>query len=487
MNIMNNRYEKEAFVQGLSGSSVGEVLVMTTLPSMLVLLCCLVKRKWEFGILGGMVLEYVILVVPEIAQVSGWDPRVVLGLACSVTVAVFLFGGGLFCGGMEGSNRCVDKDEPPSSSLLYVEMKTRMRDAVSVHRGNVMLLTCLSILAVDFHVFPRKYGKVETYGTSFMDAGVGSIVFCSAFVQGIKASTTTTYDGTRGPTGEKTKRHDVYRLLALAVLGLGRPIVTSMIGYQNHVGEYGVHWNFFLTLFVIRLIILVVPESWDPFWLGTVLLCTHQLVLSGLGMNGFVNDEQHRLATSIVSQNKEGLVSMVGYLCLHWLGEWSAKVCARIIYGRNRRVCLVKQALFICILWTGHIVCSKYIETTSRRSCNAAFVLWMLANNVQAVCLNTVILSLVVEAKYSNNSVVVGGKGDNNNKKSKTPLSRAIIPDALACINRSMLGVFLVANVLTGAVNMVFDTLAVSDTQARSILAIYMAVLLSVAMLLAKK
>lgn len=317
----------------------------------------------------------------------------------------------------------------------------------------------------------------------FMDAGVGSIVFCSAFVQGMKAAAGH-HDGTEKENGTTARRgkkgHDVYRLLALALLGLGRPIVTSMIGYQNHVGEYGVHWNFFLTLLVIRLIIIVVPKSWDSFWLGAVMLCIHQLVLSGLGINEYVNDEPHsRLGTNVISQNKEGLVSLVGYLCLHWLGEWSAKVCTRIMDDRNRRACLIKQALFICLLWTGHAVCSKYIETTSRRSCNAAFVLWMLANNVQAVCLNALVLALVVEAKGN------AAAGDEKEHRSKIEVKRTAIPDALTCINRSMLGVFLVANVLTGAVNLAVDTLAVSDTEARGILALYMAVLMTVAKLLA--
>lgn len=175
MNIMNDnyRYEKEEFVQGLSGSSVGEIVVMTTVPSMLVMLCCLLKqRKREFGTsLGGMVLEYMILVVPEIGQVSGWDPRVVLGVVCSVTVVVFLSSRwnrrySVVIGGEHAAANDDGHEVDSKSRELHLEMQRSMRDAVSVHRGNVMLLTCLSILAVDFRVFPRKYGKVETYGTS---------------------------------------------------------------------------------------------------------------------------------------------------------------------------------------------------------------------------------------------------------------------------------------------------------------------------------
>lgn len=31
-----------------------------------------------------------------------------------------------------------------------------------------MLVTCVTILAIDFTVFPRRYGKTETYGTGLV-------------------------------------------------------------------------------------------------------------------------------------------------------------------------------------------------------------------------------------------------------------------------------------------------------------------------------
>lgn len=41
---------------------------------------------------------------------------------------------------------------------------------------------------MDFHAFPRRLGKVETYGSGLMDAGVGCFVLASAIPAGVAAA-----------------------------------------------------------------------------------------------------------------------------------------------------------------------------------------------------------------------------------------------------------------------------------------------------------
>jgi len=53
---------------------------------------------------------------------------------------------------------------------------------VSRYRSLLQIATCISILAVDFRMFPRKFCKVEESGVSLMDCGTGSALFSLALV-----------------------------------------------------------------------------------------------------------------------------------------------------------------------------------------------------------------------------------------------------------------------------------------------------------------
>jgi phosphatidylinositol glycan class W len=64
----------------------------------------------------------------------------------------------------DGGSRTETLSKHPSQSF-------RPLPALTTYRAHMMLMTILSILAVDFSVFPRVLAKCETYGVSLVRSG----------------------------------------------------------------------------------------------------------------------------------------------------------------------------------------------------------------------------------------------------------------------------------------------------------------------------
>lgn len=50
--------------------------------------------------------------------------------------------------------------------------------SIQAFRALVVLISNVTILAVDFYIFPQKHVKTLTYGFSLMDIGVGYFILC---------------------------------------------------------------------------------------------------------------------------------------------------------------------------------------------------------------------------------------------------------------------------------------------------------------------
>ncbi len=138
----------------------------------------------------------------------------------------------------------------------------------------------VAIIAVDFHAFPRRFAKCETFGVSPMDVGVGAFVFSAGIVAGARIS-----------RSRPLQARSYLKPAVLLVIGIVKAVAHSSVGYQvcrssstsswrlsqcadaraevryrggyrtayalgcvpvqNHVSEYGTHWNFFFTYSIV--------------------------------------------------------------------------------------------------------------------------------------------------------------------------------------------------------------------------------------------
>ncbi|KAK0562949.1 Glucosaminyl phosphatidylinositol (GlcN-PI) nositol acylation protein [Tilletia horrida] len=261
------------------------------------------------------------------------------------------------------------KKGAPSPLEFAVKIAMPIRPFLTIYRAHMMLMTIICILAVDFPIFPRAFAKCETWGTSLMDMGVGSFVFSLGLVSAgpeLRRSVLRALqlrqppNSTFSPSSPLTEpglaaqlAQDLRRSLPVLVLGVVRVLLVKSTEYPEHVSEYGVHWNFFITLGLLPVLGTIVRaglaltssssssspssksgspqrgrKSGTPGYslrmigaaLTLGLLTQLALWLTPLQAWAISNDALVRGSAGLLSANKEGLVSLPGYVVLYLLG-----------------------------------------------------------------------------------------------------------------------------------------------------------------------
>ena len=110
-------------------------------------------------------LEFIVLIVPVLLAFT-----IAAELAPGIHVACLL---------VAAAARCCRPAPKPTTAAPAPAIRLPYLQG---YRAMLMVATCLSILAVDFAVFPRRFAKTEMFGVSIMDVGVGSFVFSNALV-----------------------------------------------------------------------------------------------------------------------------------------------------------------------------------------------------------------------------------------------------------------------------------------------------------------
>jgi len=137
------------------------------------------------------------------------------------------------------------------------------------------------IFAIDHQCVDRRWGKTRDIGTSLMDTGV----FLVMIVTGA------TRDRARMLETPIFKRlfYAFLKSSVILVIGVGKCFTMWFFEYHGFVDEYGIHWNFFMTIAITEFLINIIVElRWisDLFVIG--LFITYEVCLRMFGLQSWV-------------------------------------------------------------------------------------------------------------------------------------------------------------------------------------------------------
>ncbi|KAL9185845.1 hypothetical protein ACHAXT_003622 [Thalassiosira profunda] len=475
---------KEEFVAGHSGTNAGEIFLLC-LAIPVGLHVYLRLRAYLDGRRGGrsegateidwrdVALEFSTVMVPMLLVQTSLLPY----LSGPTTLLM----GMMALASLIPTNQSTQQS---ASAKSQSEVDSRRPTYLSIHRACVYVLTTIAILAVDFPIFPRRFCKTEVAGYGWMDLGASSFIIIAGWASALASA-----GGSTAKPSVSLARKATKKCAPLLILGLIRLATNKGLEYQEHVSEYGVHWNFFFTLCFV--------EGFMVVWKGLkrrlslancvpldgvaalMLMVPYQLFLNDGGQEFIESGGRRCDAIYLASRfpslctayaaNREGILGVVGYLALRLLSEDVARVCLLPTgekSGRNNDNTTRQQRLLMAsaLFWMAHLLLTEVCGLpNSRRSTNAPFILWSLAHNISLLCL----IHFVTTRASAEGSMHA--------------------PPILAAVNRFGLAVFLSSNILTGLTNLTVDTLHSSDGKAIIVLLIYLGVVCGFALLLDKK
>ncbi|KAI0089613.1 GWT1-domain-containing protein [Irpex rosettiformis] len=527
---------KEAFVAGMTGSSIGHVNMVSMVALASIALHSTFRTRLPPNRTINLPVEYLLLVVPLLLSVTLFanSPGLLLLIILFPTGVLFLLppreSGTPLPSNIGHSrpnsptpDRATDSSNADNGSSGTPNTVPPLA-ALTTYRGHMLLLTCLCILAVDFPVFPRSLAKCETYGVSIMDLGVGSFVFSQGVVSAIPLIKDPNYlNAPIFPKLFATTR----KCLPVLILGVIRTLSVKGTDYPEHQSEYGIHWNFFFTLGLIPIfqvflhpLIKYLPIS----LLGILLAISHQIALASGGLMDYVINAPR---LDIISANKEGLISLTGYFSIHLIGLSTGTILLppspgffrklqhelqnhrgpasvvnepnsdsesdndtpsrrrpRIRFRRENDKTATELCSYAVVWWVvlGTTLAMNIGGGVSRRVVNLPYVAWVCAFNTTFI-LGYLLLDLVFfpsplsKSIYSPTSKLKVQPDPtvlgHGRRNPRGKDDTAAAAPLLEAINKNGLVFFLLGNILTGLVNLAFPTMFMSDSWAMVVLGTY--------------
>lgn len=419
-----------------SGSSAYEVLSVI-LPSVLLVFICttlttvyyskLEKIRWRY------ICDFCIVAVPQIFNITVLvsDIHIVHSLTSLISLCVII---------VAYANRTGSKYK----NVCFGDKKGFVTNV----RSTTNILTVIAILAVDFKIFPKQFRKQQKFGYSLMDVGVGLFVYANAIV------------APEIRMRESSLKKSFIDTVPLIILGIGRYVATTLTDYNVSITEYGKHWNFFITLAFTRIIssflLIYLPIKFSAIY-GIAMLVFHEMLLQH-GLAQYVMGTASR--SNFFSANREGIVSTLGFVGLYFLsismGIWMNLKEKGTNY--NRSSLLIKFIIVCAVLLPATFTLEQHFGV-SRRLANSAYCVWILFLGIFVTAL-FYLVELFQKFLYEKCGFA----------------NHITVPFLFDAINYNGLIYFLLANILTGFVNMSCDTMFVDATTSLFILICYVCI-----------
>lgn len=473
---MSQRELKEAFVRNLNGTNLQEVALGSSLApicfmtrGLILILYQQAKGTLPLPLIFHLLLDFSVLILPLVLSCT-----VLSSVLHQVIASLILVSACMFCYIYRTSRRpSAQHSKTNISTFFQSHVEFNQVPFVTLFRVFVNVKTAISILAVDFSIFPRRYAKTETYGTGVMDFGVGAFVFANALV--CPEARRKKISGSK--LNHITKQ--LWSVWPLLVLGMGRLVSLKMSDYHEHVTEYGVHWNFFFTLAIVRVVtsMLLVILPANQSWVFALLICgIYQFSLETSGLKNFILHNNDREA-DFLHANKEGIFSVVGYVAIYMAGvQVGLYVMKPRSHVREWLKALFNLLLGSFVAYAALYICQTLVEPVSRRLANLPFCLWSVAQSLLFVsCLGIADMILLFSKRTSSCHCVPSSwdlhKKDTDSVKKRVELERLCLVQA---VSRNQLLFFVLANVMTGLTNSIVDTLSCSSSFSVCVLLSYM-------------
>ena len=316
------------------------------------------------------------------------------------------------------------------------------------------------------------------------DLGVSSFMFSSALVSRLaRPSLHPPTSPPNQPPPPLRAASFVRSVLPLYALGLARFITVTAADYQAHVSEYGVHWNFFLTMAVVTTIMHVLPlRQQHALPAAAALALLHQAALS-LGARAYI---LHAPRTGgFFSANREGIVGSLGYMAIYLSSVAIGARCFSLPpAAKTRFLAGAAAAAAAAFAACEHV----WGIQASRRLMNLPYLLVSIAAN----CFGLALCTLCTSSDHDHQEELQGQQQQQQQQRSTASSLLSPSSPFSQFISQYQLEFFLICNLATGkwqhlrllsaaltprlagAINLSIRTLAVARAASIAIVVIYM-------------